>query len=196
MAGGILRFWAPMTGSYRAGYCVHRRQGRARRSTSRRCWRCMVARWPCTAMASLWSSSCWWRVATPSSTPTRAAAPAGRGVHHCILNDWGGKATKTLSPGWTTRCHGRHRYDRLGVTGGSYGGFMTNWAVGHSDRFKAAVTMRSVVSMATMFGVSDIGWELTVDELGGATRWTSRSGGAVLALQLRSEHPHAAADSA
>ena len=40
--------------------------------------------------------------------------------------------------------------ERLGVAGGSYGGFMTNWAVGHSDRFKAAVTMRSVVNMATI----------------------------------------------
>ena len=33
--------------------------------------------------------------------------------------------------------------DRLGVTGGSYGGFMTNWIVGHTNRFKAAVTQRS-----------------------------------------------------
>jgi len=59
---------------------------------------------------------------------------------------------------------------RLGIAGGSYGGFMTNWAVGHSDRFKAAVTMRSVVNMATMFGVSDVGWGLVIDELS-ATPW-------------------------
>jgi dipeptidyl aminopeptidase/acylaminoacyl peptidase len=52
---------------------------------------------------------------------------------------------------------------RLGVTGGSYGGFMTNWIVGHTDRFKAAVTQRSVSNMATMFGVSDIGWDLGDD---------------------------------
>ena len=31
----------------------------------------------------------------------------------------------------------------MGVTGGSYGGFMTNWILGHTDRFKAAVTLRS-----------------------------------------------------
>ena len=30
--------------------------------------------------------------------------------------------------------------NRLGVTGGSYGGYMTNWVVTHTDRFKAAVT--------------------------------------------------------
>ena len=33
---------------------------------------------------------------------------------------------------------------RLGITGGSYGGFMTNWVVGHTNRFKAAVTQRSI----------------------------------------------------
>jgi dipeptidyl aminopeptidase/acylaminoacyl peptidase len=49
------------------------------------------------------------------------------------------------------------------VAGGSYGGYMTNWVVGHTDRFKAAVTMRCVSNLATMFGTSDIGWDLTVD---------------------------------
>ncbi|HET9232968.1 MAG TPA: S9 family peptidase, partial [Candidatus Eisenbacteria bacterium] len=36
---------------------------------------------------------------------------------------------------------------RFGVTGGSYGGYMTNWIVGHTDRFKAAATQRSVVNL-------------------------------------------------
>ncbi len=36
---------------------------------------------------------------------------------------------------------------RLGVTGGSYGGYMTNWIIGHTQRFKAAVTQRSVSNM-------------------------------------------------
>lgn len=47
---------------------------------------------------------------------------------------------------------------RLGVLGGSYGGYMTNWILGHSDRFKAAITMRSVVDWATMIGTGDLGW--------------------------------------
>lgn len=47
---------------------------------------------------------------------------------------------------------------RLGVAGGSYGGFMTNWIIGHTDRFKAAVTMRSVTNEASMFGTSDYGF--------------------------------------
>ncbi|HPC11897.1 MAG TPA: S9 family peptidase, partial [candidate division Zixibacteria bacterium] len=49
---------------------------------------------------------------------------------------------------------------RMGVTGGSYGGYMTNWIIGHTDRFKAAVTQRSVVNFMSMYGASDIGWSL------------------------------------
>lgn len=51
--------------------------------------------------------------------------------------------------------------DRLGVTGGSYGGFMTNWIVGHTDRFKAAVTQRSISNWISFYGVSDIGYYFT-----------------------------------
>ncbi|WP_301108994.1 S9 family peptidase [Sporosarcina sp.] len=58
--------------------------------------------------------------------------------------------------------------NRLGVTGGSYGGFMTNWIVGHTNRFKAAVTQRSISNWVSFFGVSDIGyfftdWQLDAD---------------------------------
>ena len=48
---------------------------------------------------------------------------------------------------------------RLGVTGGSYGGFMTNWIVGHTRRFRAAVTQRSVVSLHSFLGSSDYGYQ-------------------------------------
>ncbi len=54
---------------------------------------------------------------------------------------------------------------RIGVTGGSYGGFMTNWLIGHTDRFKAAITDRSVTNLASMFGSGDIGWDLGYDNL-------------------------------
>lgn len=56
--------------------------------------------------------------------------------------------------------------DRLGVTGGSYGGFMTNWIVGQTDRFKAAVTQRSISNWLSFYGVSDIGYFFTKWELG------------------------------
>ncbi|MEM7734333.1 MAG: S9 family peptidase [Deinococcota bacterium] len=56
--------------------------------------------------------------------------------------------------------------DRLGVTGGSCGGFMTNWIVGHTDRFATAVTQRSITNQVSFFGTSDIGPECTEAETG------------------------------
>nr|MBN2278870.1 S9 family peptidase [candidate division Zixibacteria bacterium] len=49
---------------------------------------------------------------------------------------------------------------KIGVTGGSYGGYMTNWIVGHTNRFRAAVTQRSVVNLESFYGSSDIGYNL------------------------------------
>ena len=48
--------------------------------------------------------------------------------------------------------------ERVGVLGGSYGGFMTNWIVGHTDRYRAAVTQRSISNWYSFHGTSDIGW--------------------------------------
>ncbi len=59
---------------------------------------------------------------------------------------------------------------KLGVTGGSYGGFMTNWIVGHTDRFRAAVTQRSISNQVSFFGTSDIGPGFNGDQIGG-TPW-------------------------
>lgn len=47
---------------------------------------------------------------------------------------------------------------RLGVTGGSYGGYMTNWIIGHTNHFNAAVTQRSVSNLTSMWGSSDFNW--------------------------------------
>lgn len=44
---------------------------------------------------------------------------------------------------------------RLGIMGGSYGGYMTNWAIGHTDMFKAAITDRCVTNMVSMGGTTD-----------------------------------------
>ena len=46
---------------------------------------------------------------------------------------------------------------RLGVTGGSYGGFMTAWLVGHTERFRAAVSQRGCYNFSSFYGTSDIG---------------------------------------
>jgi dipeptidyl aminopeptidase/acylaminoacyl peptidase len=46
--------------------------------------------------------------------------------------------------------------DRLGVMGGSYGGYMTSWIVGHNDRFRAAISERAVNNLLAEGGSSDI----------------------------------------
>ncbi len=94
-----------------------------------------------------------------------------RFVTACV-GDWGGKDYEDLMAGvdhalerpWVDR-------DRLYVTGGSYGGFMTNWIVGHTDRFRAAATQRSISNNVSAFGTSDIGWHFWEHEMGGATPW-------------------------
>jgi len=49
--------------------------------------------------------------------------------------------------------------DRLGVIGGSYGGYMTSWIVGRTGRFKAAVSERAVNNFDSQWGSSDLGWD-------------------------------------
>ncbi|HMA37354.1 MAG TPA: S9 family peptidase [Chloroflexia bacterium] len=49
---------------------------------------------------------------------------------------------------------------RLGVSGGSYGGYMTCWIAGHTSRFQAAVASRPVTNLISMYGASDAGWML------------------------------------
>lgn len=60
--------------------------------------------------------------------------------------------------------------ERVGVTGGSYGGFMTNWIIGHTDRFKAAAAQRSISNWISKFGTTDIGYYF-VDDQNAATPW-------------------------
>ena len=54
--------------------------------------------------------------------------------------------------------------ENLGVYGGSYGGFMTNWIIGHTDRFKAACSQRSISNWTSFYGVSDIGYYFGSDQ--------------------------------
>ena len=47
--------------------------------------------------------------------------------------------------------------ERVGVTGGSYGGYMTNWIIGHTDRFKCACAQRSISNRISQLVYSDYG---------------------------------------
>ena len=59
--------------------------------------------------------------------------------------------------------------DKLGIMGGSYGGYMTNWAIGQTDRFKAAISMFGIFSLVADYGNSELSrWE---PEYMGAHYW-------------------------
>jgi dipeptidyl aminopeptidase/acylaminoacyl peptidase len=82
----------------------------------------------------------------------------GYGQEHCaaIQGNWG-------STDWTdiqavTRFMQKHpsiNPSRIGVMGGSYGGYMTNWAIGHSNDYVAAISDRCVSNLVSMSGNSD-----------------------------------------
>jgi dipeptidyl aminopeptidase/acylaminoacyl peptidase len=60
--------------------------------------------------------------------------------------------------------------ERLGVMGHSYGGFMTNWIIGHTDRFRAACSHGSISNWHSFFCGTDLGYYFTPDQIG-ATPW-------------------------
>ena len=93
----------------------------------------------------------------------------GYGEEHAraIWQDWGNADYRDVMA-WTETIAGLPYIDplRMGVTGGSYGGYMTAWIIGHTDRFKAAVTQRCVSNLLSMWGSSDFNWAFQ-EELGG-----------------------------
>ncbi len=87
----------------------------------------------------------------------RGSTGYGQKFERGIVNNWGGMDYQDIMAGvdavlqqnsWIDR-------DRLGVTGGSYGGFMTNWILGHTNRFQAAVTLRSLSNFISDDGTRD-----------------------------------------
>ncbi len=97
---------------------------------------------------------------------------------NAVRGDYGGGDYKDIMKGIETVLKENDWIDnnRLGVTGGSYGGFMTNWIVGHTDQFKVAVTQRSISNWISFFGVSDIGyylsdWQIEADMLNVEKLW-------------------------
>jgi dipeptidyl aminopeptidase/acylaminoacyl peptidase len=85
----------------------------------------------------------------------------GYGDAHCraIANNWGTVDYEDLMA-WADVVAAKPYIDaeRMGVTGGSYGGYMTNWIISHTDRFNAAVTQRCVSNLISMWGSSDFNW--------------------------------------
>lgn len=82
----------------------------------------------------------------------------GYGREHCaaIRGDWGGADWVDMRAviDWM---RDRREVDtsRMAIMGGSYGGYMTNWAMGHTNEFACAITDRCVSNLVSMAGNSD-----------------------------------------
>jgi len=104
----------------------------------------------------------------------RGSAGYGEPFTHACVGDWGGNDYEDLMRGvdWAIE-QGIADPERLLVTGYSYGGFMTSWVVGHTNRFRAAVCGAPVSDLVSFYGESDIGTTFGQFEHGGPVweRW-------------------------
>jgi acylaminoacyl-peptidase len=87
----------------------------------------------------------------------RGSEGYGQDFNDANHRDWGPGPTRDVLAGVDALvANGLADADRLGVTGGSYGGYLTNWIVAHDDRFGAAMTCRSVSDMTMLHLTGDI----------------------------------------
>lgn len=110
-------------------------------------------------------------------TNPRGSHGYGEGFARAVIGDWGGVDFADVMAGVDEALR---RFDfvdpaRLGVMGGSYGGFMTSWTVSHTDRFKAACSERALNDWMSFFGTADIGAWFPMVESSGKLPWTDRS---------------------
>jgi dipeptidyl aminopeptidase/acylaminoacyl peptidase len=100
----------------------------------------------------------------------RGSEGYGQDFNAANFRDWGPGPTRDVLAGVDALvADGLADPDRLGVTGGSYGGYLTNWIVGHDRRFRAAITCRSVVDLTSQMLSGDIaGAEFGREEFGAA----------------------------
>ncbi|MBK8316226.1 MAG: S9 family peptidase [Acidobacteria bacterium] len=86
----------------------------------------------------------------------RGSSGYGQKFADGCINDWGGGDYRDLMRG-VNEALGRFPFidgDRMAVTGGSYGGYMTNWVITQSDRFKAAVASASLSNLISFYSTS------------------------------------------
>ena len=87
----------------------------------------------------------------------RGSEGYGQAFNAANYRDWGPGPTRDVLAGVESLvADGLADPERLGVTGGSYGGYLTNWIVAHDQRFRAAMTCRSVSDMAMLNLTGDI----------------------------------------
>ena len=101
----------------------------------------------------------------------RGSSTYGTDFMTAVLGDWGGEDYLDIMSAVDLVCE-RDYVDesRLGITGYSYGGFMSSWIIGHDTRFKAAVVGAPCINLSSMYGTSDIGVRFGEVQWGGK-RW-------------------------
>src|SRR5258708_13457558 len=88
----------------------------------------------------------------------RGSAGYGERFRREVVRDWGGKDYQDLMSSLDQLIERTGYIDtnRLGVGGGSYGGYMTNGITGHTNRLSAAVAMRSISNLVSEYSQHDI----------------------------------------
>lgn len=101
-------------------------------------------------------------------TNPRGSQGYGEAFSRAVVGDWGGGDFADIMAGLEEALRRYPFIDagRLGVIGISYGGYMTSWAIGHTNRFKAACSEAAINNIHTQFGTSDIGHIWNVGESG------------------------------
>jgi dipeptidyl aminopeptidase/acylaminoacyl peptidase len=88
----------------------------------------------------------------------RGSATYGRRFAGLVFRDWGGEDYADLMAVVDAVLERPYADgDRLGILGYSYGGYMTSWTIGHTDRFRAAVCGAPCFDLTAHWGASDIG---------------------------------------
>jgi dipeptidyl aminopeptidase/acylaminoacyl peptidase len=83
----------------------------------------------------------------------RGSGGYGKDFQHANFKDWGtGPASDVLAAASFVAKESYVDKDRQVLTGGSYGGYLTAWIVGHDNRFKAAVAQRGVYDLSIFYG--------------------------------------------
>jgi dipeptidyl aminopeptidase/acylaminoacyl peptidase len=98
----------------------------------------------------------------------RGSSGQDTGFSRALVGDMGGPDYRDVMAAFEAALERMPWADRsrMGVMGGSYGGFMTTWIIGHDHRFKAAVSERAVNDWYSMQGASDIGGTFNRQYLG------------------------------
>ncbi len=94
----------------------------------------------------------------------RGGQTYGHAYSNAILGDWGGvDANDVLDMTDALLANASVDPARIAIAGGSYGGFMTTWLLGHSKRYACGISMRAVNDFVSEVGATDLGWFLEAE---------------------------------